>query len=94
MAKPPAYAAGGQAFDGQGPFPGTAEVAGQRAGETQLGVDGHDEGGPAVGGDVVAQGGTGPAELLFPVAEGVLKIESAEETGPDGVHQIGVGAGV
>lgn len=75
MAKPPAYAAGSEAVDGQGPFPGAAEVAGQRVGEAELGVDGYDEGGPAVGGEGVAQGGSGPAEVLFPVPEGVFKIQ-------------------
>jgi hypothetical protein len=84
---------GGEAARGGGALPGAAEVVGQRPGETQLGVAGDDQPGPAVGGLGGAELRAGPAEGLLKQPEGVLKIEPAEKRLPPAVDVGGGGAG-
>jgi putative transposase len=76
-----------------GPFPGQAQVRGERPGEPQLGVDGDDEPGPPVRGGRVADLGPGPAEHLLEEPEGVLQVEPAQERLPAPVHVSGQRAG-
>ncbi len=73
-------------------LPGTAQVAGEGAGQPELGVAGDDQPGSAVGGFRVADLRCGPAEGLLEQPEGVLKIEAAQEGLPAAVDPGGDGA--
>jgi hypothetical protein len=57
-------------------FPGAPQVGGQRAGEQQLGVGGHDEAGPPVGLLGSADLGGGEPEGAFEEPVGVFFVES------------------
>jgi hypothetical protein len=91
--KSPADTGRGQPAWRGGPFPGVAQVRSERAGEAQLGVAGDDQPGPPVRRLRVADFRGGPAEDLPVQAEGVLKIETAQERLPQPVHVSGRGAG-
>src|SRR3954447_16910918 len=60
-------------------LPGSAQVGGERAGETQLGVGGDDQPRPPVGCLRSADLRDGPAQGLFEQPEGVFEIETAQE---------------
>src|ERR1022692_3172317 len=63
---------GGEPAGRGGPFPGQAQVGGQRPGEAELGVAGDNQPGPPVSGAGVADSGGGPAEDLLEQPEGVF----------------------
>src|ERR1039458_7624732 len=95
VAEPAADSSGGERASGGGVFlPGAAEVGGQRPGEEELGVGGHDEPDPAAcllrGADL----GGGEAEGALEGLEGVLDVESGEVGAPQLVQgQRGGGGG-
>jgi transposase len=91
--KSPADPGRGQPARRRGPFPGQAQVAGERAGQPQLGMAGDDQPGPPVRGGRVADLGGGPAQDLLEQAEGVLEVEAAQERLPAPVHLSGQRAG-
>src|SRR6266508_5121867 len=76
-----------------GSLPWSAQIAGERPGEAELGVAGDDQPGPPVGGLSIADLGCGPAQGLLEQAEGVLKIEAAQERLPEPVDVVGRGVG-
>ena len=95
VAEPPADAARGERPGGVGVLlPGAAEVAGEGAGEQELGVGGDDDPGPAVGllGGADLRGGE--AEGALQGADGVLDVEPCEVGAPELVQGQGAGAGV
>src|SRR5438128_6976705 len=76
-----------------GSLPWSAQIAGERPGEAELGVAGDDQPGPPVGGLSIADLGCGPAQGLLEQPEGVLKIEAAQERLPEPVDVGWGGAG-
>ena len=84
--KPAADPGRGQPARRGGPFPGAAQVGGQRAGQAELGVAGDDQPGPPVRGGRVADLRGGPAQDLLEQPERVLQVEAAQERLPAPVH--------
>ncbi len=68
-----------------GPLPGQALVVDTGGSQTELGVGGHHEPGPAISLLGVAHPGDGPVEHLFEEAKGMLLIEAAHIGPPDNV---------
>jgi len=71
------------------PFPGAAEVLGQRTGEPELGVGHQHDPGPAVGRLGTAEPRCGPPQRLLEETEGVLEIEAPQKQLPQPVEIIG-----
>ena len=67
-------------------FPGQAYVLDDGSGQSELGVGGGDEPGPAVGLCGCAQSWGGPAQGVLDEPEGVLDVETAQVAGPAGVR--------
>ncbi len=76
-----------------GPFPGTAQVGGQRTGKAELGVAHDDQPGPPVSGPGVADLRRGPAQDLLEQPKGVFQVKPAQERLPEPVHLLRACAG-
>ena len=83
--EPSSDSGGGEPSWWGGFLPGAAQVTGEGPGEAELGVDGDDQPGPAVGGLRGADLWAGPAEGLFEQPEGVFQVEAAQERLPGAV---------
>jgi hypothetical protein len=83
---------GGQPVGRGGSLPGAAQVGGQRAGESELGVGGDDDPGPAVR-SLWSADLRGPAQGLLEQSEGVFEVEPAQERLPAAVDVGRGGAG-
>ncbi len=85
-----ADAGGSEPVRRAGFFPGTASVACEGAGETELGVGGDDQPGPAVGGLGGADLRGGPGEGLLEQAEGVFDVEASQVGLPETIVTVSV----
>jgi hypothetical protein len=74
-------------------MPGPAQVIDQDGGEPQLGVGGHHECDPPVGGLGAGQAGGVQAQVHLAEPVEMLLVEAAEVGLPQQVHQAGVGLG-
>src|SRR3954451_3910273 len=92
-AKPAPDPGRGEPVGWQGWIPGPTQIVGVAASESELGVCGDDQPGPAVPGSRVTDLRCGPAEGLFEQPEGVFQVEAAQERLPAAVHVCGCGAG-